>query len=129
MTCSMEQSMGRNPHLLSDRLSGFLRSRRSTAKGLARDIGCDPRTAENFLAGHWPNARHWLGIVAAFGPDVVEAVFDPQTAVERLEKEADRLARELAETRARAQQMARLAPGAASAVAPDPAGGRTRRAP
>lgn len=101
--------MGSNPHLLSERLAAYLR-RRTNAKGLARQIGCDPRTAENVLAGHWPNARHWLGIVSAFGADVTEAVFHPQDAVARLETEVERLERELADTRARAAEVASFSP-------------------
>lgn len=101
--------MGRNPHLLSERLSRYLR-RRTNAKGLAREIGCDPRTAENILSGHWPSARHWLGLTVAFGSDVVEAVFTPQTAVERLQQEAEELERQLAEKRALAAEAASYAP-------------------
>lgn len=101
--------MGRNPHLLSERLAAYLR-RRTNAKGLAGAINCDPRTAENILAGHWPSARHWLGLTSAFGADVVEAVFTPQTAVERLQHEADELERQLAEKRALAAEVASFAP-------------------
>lgn len=99
--------MGKNPHILSERLSAFLR-RRVNAKGLAVAIECDPRTAENILAGHWPNARHWLGISAAFGHDVIEAVFSPQTAADRLATEVQALERQLDETRRRAEEAARL---------------------
>lgn len=116
MTCSGLQSMGSNPHLLSERLAAYLR-RRTNAKGLARSIGCDPRTAENVLAGHWPNARHWLGIVSAFGQDVTEAVFHPQDAVARLETEVERLERELADTRALAAEVAGFAPRIPRSVA------------
>lgn len=109
--------MGRNPQLLSERLSAYLRRRSPSAKGLAREIGCDPRTAENLLTGTWPNARHWLGIVRAFGHDVTEAVFHPQDAVARLESEVERLERELADTRARAAEVASFAPRLPSRVA------------
>lgn len=101
--------MERNPHILPERLAAFLR-RRTNAKGLARAVGCDPRTAENVLAGHWPNARTWLGIVSAFGHDVTEAVFHPTDAVARLETEVERLERELADTRARAAEVAGFVP-------------------
>lgn len=120
--------MGQNPQLLSERLRAFLRQRRLSAKGLAREIGCDPRTAENILSGTWPGARHWLGLIRAFGDDVVEAVFHPADAVERLELEAERLARELAETRARAKEMARLAPHAPRSVASDRSSSRNYEA-
>ncbi len=102
--------MGSDSQLLSDRLSRFLR-RRTNAKGLARQIGCDPRTATNILSGTWPGARHWLGIVRAFGHDVTEAVFHPQDAIERLEREAEHLERQLQETRARAAEAKSFAPG------------------
>lgn len=116
MTCQGTHCMERNPHVLSERLAAYLR-RRTNAKGLARSIGCDPRTAENMLQGHWPNARHWLGIVSAFGADVTEAVFHPQDAVARLETEVERLERELADTRARAAEVASFAPRLPRAVA------------
>lgn len=102
--------MRENPRVLSERLSAFLR-RRTNAKGLAQAIGCDPRTAENLLSGTWPGARHWLGIVRAFGHDVTEAVFHPQDAIERLEREAEHLERKLQETRARAAEVKSFAPG------------------
>lgn len=108
--------MERNPHLLSERLAAYLR-RRTNAKGLARQIGCDPRTAENLLAGHWPCARHWLGIVSAFGRDVTEAVFHPQDAVARLTTEVERLERELADTRALAAEAKSYTPRNPSVVA------------
>jgi hypothetical protein len=116
MTCIETHCMERNPHVLSERLSAYLR-RRTNAKGLARSIGCDPRTAENVLSGHWPNARHWLGIVSAFGADVTEAVFHPQDAVARLETEVERLERELADIRARAAEAQGFAPCRAGTVA------------
>lgn len=115
--------MGQNPQLLSERLSVYLR-RRTNAKSLAREIDCDPRTAENILSGHWPGARHWLGIVRAFGHDVTEAVFHPQDAIARLETEVERLERELADTRAPAAEVASFAPSrprAATALKDGPA--------
>lgn len=108
--------MVENPQLLSERLSRFLR-RRENAKSLAAKIGCDRRTAENILSGTWPGARHWLGIVRAFGHDVTEAVFHPQAAIERLEREARRLESELQEARARAADHQGSAPGSAGRVA------------
>lgn len=116
MTCQGTHCMERNPHVLSERLATYLR-RRTNAKGLARAVGCDPRTAENILQGHWPNARHWLGISTAFGADVVEAVFTPQTAVERLQQEAEELERQLAQKRALAAEAASFAPSPARPVA------------
>lgn len=117
MTCQGTHCMERNPHILAERLAAYLR-RRTNAKGLARQIGCDPRTAENLLQGHWPSARHWLGIVSAFGRDVTEAVFHPQDAVARLTTEVERLERELADTRSRAAEVASFSPCASAALAP-----------
>ena len=77
--------MARHPHLLQERLARFLAP--IPAKELARRIDCDPRTAENMKRGHWPIARHWLGLLATFGEDITEAVFHPEKAAERLEKE------------------------------------------
>ena len=117
MTCLDGHCMERNPHILSERLAAYLR-RRTTAKTLAGMVPCDVRTAENMRSGHWPNARHWLGLVAAFGDDVTQAVFHPEDAVARLETEVERLERELADTRARAAEAARFAPRRPGAVAP-----------
>ena len=99
MTFSDVQSMGRDPQLLSRRLSGFLKPR-VNAKALARQIDCDPRTAENILAGHWPSARHWLGIWRTFGEDVLDAVYRPQETAERLAQEVAELEREIEAKRA-----------------------------
>lgn len=118
--------MGNNPQLLSARLGAFLR-RRETAKGLARRIRCDRRTAENIMSGHWPGARHWLGILNAFGRDVTDAVFHPDDAASRLEEEVERLERQLAETRVRAAEVKSFAPGAGGSVATAPAVGGSRR--
>jgi hypothetical protein len=108
--------MEQHPRVLSDRLSAYLR-RRMNAKSLARAINCDPRTAENLLSGTWPGARHWYGIVRAFGHDVTEAVFHPQDAISRLEIEVERLEHELADTRARAAEVARFEPSRPTPVA------------
>ena len=86
---------------LSEMLGSFLRRRTASAKDLARKVGCDPRTAEGFRAGrHWPQAKHWIGLVAAFGTDVTEAVFHPDRAMTRLEEEVAELEAELAAKRA-----------------------------
>ena len=86
---------------LSEMLGAFLRQRTQSAKHLARQIGCDPRTAEGFRAGrHWPQAKHWTRIVVAFGRDVTEAVFHPDAARARLAEEVRELEAKLAERRA-----------------------------
>jgi hypothetical protein len=93
MTDMTMQSTERDPRTL---LGDFLRPRAGSAKELARLIGCDPRSAEGYRAGrYWPQAKHWVGIVRAFGEDVTEAVFHPQKARERLEREVRELEAEL----------------------------------
>ena len=86
---------------LSGMLGDYLRRRSTSAKDLAKQVGCDPRTAEGFRAGrHWPQAKHWIGIVAAFGTDVTDAVFHPDRAAARLTEEVAALEQELAAKRA-----------------------------
>lgn len=87
-----------DPYLLRERLARFVE--RVPAKELSRQIGCDVRTAENIRRGHWPIARHWLGLVGAFGRDVTEAVFHPDAAALRLEREVAELEAELDRKRA-----------------------------
>ena len=82
---------------LQERLAKYVR--RFPAKQLAQLIGCDERTAENMRKGHWPIARHWAGLIAAFGRDVTDAVFHPDEAAARLAEEIARLEAELAERR------------------------------
>ena len=95
---------------LRELLGDYLSRRSVSAKDLARMIRCDPRTAEGFRAGrYWPQAKHWLGIVAAFGADVTEAVFHPEIAAERLEREIRELEEQLAARKAAHRQAAREA--------------------
>lgn len=103
MTWTGSHCMEPDPQLLPARLRTFLKP--VPAKELAQQIGCDPRTAENIKQGHWPIARHWAGLVAAFGRDLTDAVFHPDAAIERLEQEVRTLERQLAETRARAEAL------------------------
>lgn len=98
MTVSYMQSTEQN---LSEMLGAFLRARTPSAKHLARQIGCDQRTAEGFRAGrHWPQAKHWLGLVGAFGREITDFIFHPEQAVSRLEREVADLERQLAEREA-----------------------------
>lgn len=101
---------------LRGRLSGFLRRQFPTdgAKRLARTINCDPRTAENMLLGHWPNATNWRGIVRAFGRDVIAAVFEPDInpVLARLTAEERLLEEQLNEARARRRQAQGVVEGA-----------------
>jgi len=97
--------MGHDPQLLSRRLGEFLRTRIG-AKDLSRAIRCDVRTAENMRQGHWPMARHWLGLIVTFGEDITESVFHPERAAERFEKEIRDLEKQLAERKAALQQAA-----------------------
>ena len=105
-----------DPQILSDRLADFIRPK-VTAKELARAIDSDVRTAENIRRGHWPQAKHWRGIVRAFGRDVLDAVFNPEIdAVEARLQEEERHAREVyLAARARRQASCRARPGT-----PDP---------
>lgn len=97
--------MEHDPQLLRTRLKAFVR--RTDAKTLARAVGCDVRTAENIREGHWPNARHWLGLLAAFGEDITEAVFHPDKAATRLEVEVRELEEALEARRAALRDVAR----------------------
>jgi hypothetical protein len=106
-----------DPQILPKRLAAFVRP--IPAKTLAQRIGCDDRTAENIRRGHWPIARHWSGLIAAFGADVLEAVFGPdvnetharlQAEVRELEEELERKRAVLRQARdARARDPSRVA--------------------
>lgn len=98
MTFGALQSRADDPPVLSQRLARFVAP--VPAKHLSRLIGCDVRTAENMKRGHWPIARHWAGLIRAFGEDVTEAVFHPHKATERLEREVHDLEQQLARKRA-----------------------------
>ena len=99
---------------LNRMLGDYLSARTASAKHLAREIGCDPRTAEGFRAGrHWPQAKHWAGLIATFGRDLTDAVFHPSEAAERLEREA----RELEQQAEAKRRMARQVAGDARRVA------------
>jgi hypothetical protein len=115
--------MGPDPYELREprqRLGAFLdRQYRGghKAKLIAADLGCSPKTAENWLAGHWPGSRHWAAIVGRFGADVLDAVFGPdidQTRA-RLLAEVRKLEEELESKRAGLRK-------AGGAVAGDPSG-------
>ena len=122
MTCTGDLFMGLQHDDLRARLSDYLGARytRDRAKRLARDIGdCDPRTAENILNGHWPSAKHWKGIVRAFGRDVLDAVFAPEIepVVARLEAEVSALEQQLEEKRAQARKAQGVGPRLATVAA------------
>lgn len=108
MTYAGLQSMVLEHDDLRGRLAGFLRRQFPSdgAKRLARTIDCDPRTAENILLGHWPNAQCWRGIARAFGRDVLAAVFEPDInpVLARLSAEERLLEEQLNEARARRRQ-------------------------
>lgn len=109
-----------DPQVLTRRLAAFVRP--FPAKVLAEKLGCTERTAENIRRGHWPIARHWLGLVRLFGRDLTECVFHPDAAAARLAEEVAELEAKLAERRAALGVVAKEArsfrPGAARAVAP-----------
>ena len=96
---------------LRETLGVYLTRRSSSAKDLARKIGCTPRAAENFRAGrYWPQAKHWAALSLTFGRDLTDAVFHPEVAAERLAQEVAALEEELAEKRAALRQTAGAAP-------------------
>ena len=116
-----------DPQVLSRRLAAFVAP--IPAKELARRINCDVRTAENIRRGHWPVARHWLGLIAAFGRDLTECVFHPEAAAERLQREAQELERKLAEVEAQLQLVdgkARSVSGTRPSGAKRPASARSK---
>jgi len=107
MTYSGVQSMRDDPQLLSRRLATYVT--RWSAKELSDAVGCDVRTAENIKRGHWPVARHWIGLLETFGRDITDAVFHPDEATARLEREIRDLQRQLAATRRAADAASRTA--------------------
>lgn len=113
MTQTSAHYMEDDPQLLSLRLKRFVAD--IPAKTLSIQIGCDQRTAENIRQGHWPIARHWLGLVLAFGDDVTDAVFHPERAAARLEKELRDLEAELERKRAALRDVQGVRPGMAKA--------------
>ena len=101
-------AMESTEHDLNRCLGDFLRRRTTSAKDLARRIGCEVRTAEGFRAGrHWPSARHWKLIAQEFGRDVLAAVFEAQIdeTLARLRREERELEERLDEVRARRRQV------------------------
>lgn len=97
MTYVGSHCMAPDRQTLQGRLALFVR--RYSAKQLAILVGCDERTAENMRKGYWPIARHWAGLIAAFGRDITEAVFHPDAAAARLAEEIAQLESQLAERR------------------------------
>ncbi len=80
MTYAVEHFMDLENDALRKRLGRFLERQYQSDKAcrLSQDISCDPRTAQNILNCHWPNARHMRAIIRRFGRDVIEAVFAPE---------------------------------------------------
>jgi hypothetical protein len=108
MTYASDHFMDHVDHDLRRRLSRFLRSQYPTQQEgrLARDIGCDKRTAKNLFNEHWPRAEHMAAIVRRFGRDVLAAVFEPEInhVLARLTAEERLLEERLNEARARRRQ-------------------------
>lgn len=121
-------------HNLQRRLTRFLEKQYPSdhACRLAQDINCDPRTAKNILARHWPSAKHMQAIVRRFGRDVIEAVFSPEIepVAARLALEVRELEEALERKRAHRRQVEGGLPGGASGLAQDRGGPQeiTRRA-
>lgn len=109
------QSTDRDPRIL---LGAFFRTRTADTADLARKIGCDKRTALNYREGrYWPPARHWISIVAVFGQDVTQAVFHPEAAIARLEKEAREREEDAERARRALAEAVRAASGPGRALA------------
>jgi hypothetical protein len=126
MTFTGAHCMRDDPQLLSKRLAEFVRQ--LPAKDLSERVGCDLRTAENMRRGHWPIARHWLGLLAAFGEDLTEAVFHPERAEARLAREVAELEEQIRRKRAALEDAERHAARLAALRAPSkdrPAAGLT----
>jgi hypothetical protein len=115
MTDWTMQSTDRDPRTL---LGAFFSRRTADAADLAKLIRCDKRTARNYRDGrYWPQAKHWVGIVAAFGEDVTQAVFHPEAAIARLEKEAREREEDAQRARLALEEAVRAAAGPRRPVA------------
>lgn len=122
MTCTDRTFMPLDQHEPRGRLAAYLRRQYGhgpATKLLAVDVGCTPTTAENILAGHWPNSRHMAAIVRRFGHDVLAAMFEPEIdeVAARLQAEVRHLEEQLEHKRALARQVARPVAGPSSRLA------------
>jgi hypothetical protein len=121
MTYAVEHFMDLENDALRKRLGRYLEKQYASEKAsrLSQDIQCDPRTAQNILNCHWPNARNMRAIVRRFGRDVIEAVFAPEVepTLARLTAEVRALEEKLERTRAHHRQVAGGVPGMAQDAA------------
>lgn len=72
------------------------------AKRIARDFGCDERTAQGWLAGAAPANKHWHGMVARWGQRFLAFVYQPHfdwAEQARLDAELEALVNQLRERR------------------------------
>lgn len=80
---------------IGTRWSEFLKGRyppRHTAKVIANDFGCQPRTATAWLGGNPPGVRQLSRAVQLFGMSVLADVFFPHTPHHTIITLEDRLA-------------------------------------
>jgi hypothetical protein len=133
MSQAVEHFMDLENDALRKRLGRFLEQQYpgDRACRLSRDIDCDPRTAQNILNCHWPNARHMRAIVRRFGRDLIEAVFAPEIepTLARLTIEEREAEERLEQIRARRRQAAGCAEGRSFAVAANEDGAAVTAAP
>jgi hypothetical protein len=61
-----------------DRLRAYLEERfRGRPGSLAQEVGIGPKAAENLLLGHWPSDTTLSSLLARFGRDLKDALFEP----------------------------------------------------
>lgn len=73
---------------LREMLAGLLSARTTSAKDLARRVGCDTRAAEHYRAGrHAPPLPVFIAMCRALGSDLAEVMIAPDAARARLEQE------------------------------------------
>lgn len=80
---------------IGTRWAEFLKGRyppRHTAKVIAKDFGCQPRTATAWLGGNPPGVRQLSRAVQLFGMSVLADVFFPDTPQHKIIALQDRLA-------------------------------------
>jgi len=97
------------------------------AKKIARDVGCSPATAKDWLAGKPPGTPHMLALMLRWRERFTGYVFGPALGwdgydgamrrIEDLRREADRLARDLQQLRtaSRSEDVERPAPSSSGA--------------
>jgi hypothetical protein len=86
-------SAGQGVHPVGERIAAWIDP--YPAKVLAGRFGVSVKTAESWRAGHFPQVRHLLAMVEAWGEGFAAHVFAPVLGEAPLAHRLDRLAREL----------------------------------